>query len=99
YCLFAVVLLDSCYVLLCIVDCVLVFFFFFSSRRRHTRLVSDWSSDVCSSDLCPRGGAPPRPGRSRSGSVRSGSTPAVAASKVLREIPMLCACGHSPSSH
>src|ERR1019366_5965136 len=22
------------------------------SRRRHTRLVSDWSSDVCSSDLC-----------------------------------------------
>src|SRR5437016_10254096 len=32
-----------------VVDCV--FFFFFSSRRRHTRLVSDWSSDVCSSDL------------------------------------------------
>src|SRR5258706_1084454 len=32
--------------------------FFFSSRRRHTRLVSDWSSDVCSSDLyriCARG--------------------------------------------
>src|SRR5262249_59184267 len=28
--------------------------FFFSSRRRHTRLVSDWSSDVCSSDLEPR---------------------------------------------
>src|SRR5215213_11992288 len=28
--------------------------FFFSSRRRHTRLVSDWSSDVCSSDLVPR---------------------------------------------
>ena len=27
------------------------FIFFFSSRRRHTRLVSDWSSDVCSSDL------------------------------------------------
>src|SRR5438046_9252436 len=25
--------------------------FFFSSRRRHTILVSDWSSDVCSSDL------------------------------------------------
>src|SRR5262249_56529066 len=23
------------------------------SRRRHTRLVSDWSSDVCSSDLGP----------------------------------------------
>src|SRR5215213_11202350 len=29
--------------------------FFFSSRRRHTRLGSDWSSDVCSSDL----GLPP----------------------------------------
>src|SRR5262249_36662950 len=25
--------------------------FFFASRRRHTRLVSDWSSDVCSSEL------------------------------------------------
>src|SRR5262245_64961960 len=42
-------------------SCVLVFpvlswsmycwFFFFSSRRRHTRCLSDWSSDVCSSDL------------------------------------------------
>src|SRR5436853_4366003 len=28
------------------------FTFFFSSRRRHTRCLSDWSSDVCSSDLC-----------------------------------------------
>src|SRR5262249_59147094 len=27
------------------------YLFFFSSRRRHTILVSDWSSDVCSSDL------------------------------------------------
>src|SRR5258706_11917299 len=36
-------------------------FFFFSSRRRHTRLVSDWSSDVCSSDLSTRASfvAPP----------------------------------------
>src|SRR5262249_57395377 len=33
----------------CCVSCFV--FFFFSSRRRHTRLVSDWSSDVCSSDL------------------------------------------------
>src|SRR5437899_12496491 len=32
----------------CILLCV---FFFFSSRRRHTRCLSDWSSDVCSSDL------------------------------------------------
>src|ERR1039458_10439260 len=30
------------------------FFFFFSSRRRHTRCLSDWSSDVCSSDLMDR---------------------------------------------
>src|SRR5947199_10419754 len=31
-----------------------IFFFFFSSRRRHTRCLSDWSSDVCSSDMtCP----------------------------------------------
>src|SRR5258705_8661050 len=29
-------------------------FFFFSSRRRHTRCLSDWSSDVCSSDLFPQ---------------------------------------------
>src|SRR5262249_58948843 len=33
------------------VPSVVSYFFFFSSRRRHTRLVSDWSSDVCSSDL------------------------------------------------
>src|SRR5262245_65054924 len=30
---------------------LLSIFFFFSSRRRHTRCLSDWSSDVCSSDL------------------------------------------------
>src|SRR5438046_5676125 len=28
-----------------------VLILFYPSRRRHTRLVSDWSSDVCSSDL------------------------------------------------
>src|SRR5438045_8751993 len=28
-----------------------IVYFFFSSRRRHTRCLSDWSSDVCSSDL------------------------------------------------
>src|SRR5205814_5977120 len=32
-------------------DAVWSSFFFFSSRRRHTRCLSDWSSDVCSSDL------------------------------------------------
>src|SRR5258706_8263310 len=36
---------------LCINTHISFFIFFFSSRRRHTRLVSDWSSDVCSSDL------------------------------------------------
>src|SRR5438046_10559424 len=35
--------------------------FFFSSRRRHTRLVSDWSSDVCSSDLLKWAPAMPTP--------------------------------------
>src|SRR5438045_5852275 len=56
---------------------ILFFFFFFSSRRRHTRCLSDWSSDVCSSDLgqhdrhvCPCHGCPahvhrPVPGRWR----------------------------------
>src|SRR5262245_65730476 len=34
-------------------------FFFFSSRRRHTRCLSDWSSDVCSSDLEAEGFAKP----------------------------------------
>src|SRR5262249_57954607 len=39
-------------ILCCHLYSIIVFrFFFFSSRRRHTRLVSDWSSDVCSSDL------------------------------------------------
>src|SRR5262249_57063444 len=28
-----------------------MYLFFFTRRRRHTRLVSDWSPDVCSSDL------------------------------------------------
>src|SRR5262245_62256171 len=44
------------------------FFFFFSSRRRHTRCLSDWSSDVCSSDLRRRAGRADlraQPGRAR----------------------------------
>src|SRR5437899_12683717 len=32
--------------------------FFFSSRTRHTRCLSDWSSDVCSSDLPQQPGSP-----------------------------------------
>src|SRR5205814_3501480 len=38
------------YLCLCVIF-LFYFFFFFSSRRRHTRCLSDWSSDVCSSDL------------------------------------------------
>src|SRR5437899_4864290 len=38
-----------------IVFFVIIVVFFFSSRRRHTRCLSDWSSDVCSSDLDPCG--------------------------------------------
>src|SRR5262249_58991739 len=48
---------DSCAWLRGLVCCSLVFFF--SSRRRHTRLVSDWSSDVCSSDLSAAAADPP----------------------------------------
>src|SRR5205814_2395733 len=40
-------------------------FFFFSSRRRHTRCLSDWSSDVCSSDLSALGARWHQPGRRR----------------------------------
>src|SRR5205814_770835 len=48
-----------CFLFVCLfflfVLCLLfLFFFFFSSRRRHTRCLSDWSSDVCSSDLLTR---------------------------------------------
>src|SRR5947199_270243 len=41
-------------------SCVLLLFFF-SSRRRHTRCLSDWSSDVCSSDLSGGTTTPPAP--------------------------------------
>src|ERR1019366_5374733 len=41
----------ECRIVLLIWPTRVVFFTFFASRRRHTRLVSDRSSDVCSSDL------------------------------------------------
>src|SRR5437016_5700151 len=53
---------DSCF---CQSGFLNLFFFFFSSRRRHTRLVSDWSSDVCSSDLANLLPAPSAAGRAR----------------------------------
>src|SRR5437016_11820294 len=52
---------------------------FFPSRRRHTRLVSDWSSDVCSSDLtacCSTRSSSPSPGsRTPTSSPRRSSSP------------------------
>src|SRR5262245_65016003 len=52
---------------------VLFLFFFFSSRRRHTRCLSDWSSDVCSSDLihAKKGRRPGWVGGARSSSAGS----------------------------
>src|SRR5262249_59878388 len=46
---------------------------FLSSRRRHTRLVSDWSSDVCSSDLVSRRTCRARQLRRRHGSLSAAS--------------------------
>src|ERR1019366_7933260 len=56
-----------------------------SSRRRHTRLVSDWSSDVCSSDLRSTTPPPYGPHRSHRGHAvfpgcRRNSTPATSSS-------------------
>src|SRR5262245_63514024 len=47
---------SSCYFLVILLLVFCFVFFFFSSRRRHTRCLSDWSSDVCSSDLAIRWG-------------------------------------------
>src|SRR5215831_19899571 len=69
-----------------------LYVFFFSSRRRHTRCLSDWSSDVCSSDLTPTDAAAARtdpgnrgveliaagPGRWPAHSVVLGACPAAA---------------------
>src|SRR5262245_62762261 len=57
------------------------FFFFFSSRRRHTRCLSDWSSDVCSSDLA-------RGDRARGGRTASGG-PVRRARGIARSVTVL----------
>src|SRR5436853_4976411 len=68
-----------CYFVFFLIVLFIFFFFFFSSRRRHTRCLSDWSSDVCSSDLfslLPRAGTgarPPSPSMIRRRSTRSRS--------------------------
>src|SRR5262245_65649183 len=45
--------------------------FFLSSRRRHTRCLSDWSSDVCSSDLVTQTARLTRPSPSVSKSAQA----------------------------
>src|SRR5947199_444667 len=55
----------------CILSLICVFFF--SSRRRHTRCLSDWSSDVCSSDLdMTKAAAPGGTGGSRLSHIAQG---------------------------
>src|SRR6476659_10792094 len=65
---------------------------FFSSRRRHTRCLSDWSSDVCASDL----GAPvPTPGGRRI-TVRSAKSSTCAARSEERRVGKECRSRWSP---
>src|SRR5205814_7516655 len=52
-----------------------LFCFFFSSRRRHTRCLSDWSSDVCSSDLLLVDSADDDDGKLRPPARSAGSRP------------------------
>src|SRR5258705_2470264 len=70
--------------------------FFCSSRSRHTRCLSDWSSDVCSSDLeedggyrvCNSGGRCARKaGRSKDSAGRIRQLPAVACRRDSRRPP------------
>src|SRR5262249_58418257 len=77
--------------------------FFFSSRRRHTRLVSDWSSDVCSSDL---GAGPARQagpghgaGQRRHASVRpAGATRTVASAARCQQRTVAGGGGRRPGT-
>src|SRR5437016_9553837 len=56
--------------LLCTICSYFLFFFFFSSRRRHTRLVSDWSSE-CALPIWREGeSGPPRIDPGRTGGPR-----------------------------
>src|ERR1039458_3924417 len=75
--------------------------FVFSNRRRHTRCLSDWSSDVCSSDLVglagclaptdvgiPRRHFPGGAGEQQAGQHRAGRL------RGTHEITELCPDGH-----
>src|SRR3546814_6105873 len=44
-------MLDSRYVVLCLMCVSLFLFFFFKQKTAYEMRISDWSSDVCSSDL------------------------------------------------
>src|SRR5262245_64788157 len=71
-------LIVTCYRYVWLLLVCSVFVFFFSSRRRHTRCLSDWSSDVCSSDLTGSdrpGGPPVRPPRAGRGAPAVGGPP------------------------
>src|SRR5438093_10039715 len=69
-----------------------ILFFFFSSRRRHTRLVSDWSSDVCSSDL-ERHAPPVREARDGTGGVRPDARQRVEPVDARRQSAAVRPCG------
>src|SRR5262245_63975670 len=67
--------------------------FFFSSRRRHTRCLSDWSSDVCSSDLGGRGPGVRQLGRRRflalAAALPGAAWTGAAAATALPDLPRL----------
>src|SRR5205814_7046430 len=78
-----VISLSLCHFYFFLVFCFFYFFFFFfSSRRRHTRCLSDWSSDVCSSDLAIRSMSDA--GSRWVGVCASSSTPASTARPTMR---------------
>src|SRR5574341_2187091 len=64
----------------------------FSSRRRHTRLVGDWSSDVCSSDLAPSGAQ----SSSTSRGGRAGPAPTARSRSEERRVGKECRSRWSP---
>src|SRR5205814_5714638 len=53
-------------------------------RRRHTRCLSDWSSDVCSSDLISASGGSRSASTIKSPSSTSNESPAALASSIRR---------------
>src|SRR5205814_3708179 len=59
-----------------------------SSRRRHTRCLSDWSSDVCSSDLTPLAMMPSAPASGGHAGVRNRTD-----GSALRRVEMAFALG------